>query len=103
MGSILSSKVLKDENKVIFEVLADYEEALQLKGSIDNVHIFSENIADIKTNLSMRGKNEATKYFLIPKQLRKDLRFGVEDVICQRINTPTKIIFVYVIDKIKLR
>ena len=79
----------------------DYEESLLLKGHIKNVHIFSEDSADIRTNLSQRGKNEATKYFLVPKQLRNNLKFN-EKVKCQKLETNTKIIFVYVVDKIRI-
>lgn len=99
MGDILSSK-MKEDGKVILEVCIDYDEALQLRGNMDNIHIFSENIADVKANMSQRGKNEATKYFLVPKSLRKDLKFKSE-VSCHRIDTKAKTIFVYVIDKLK--
>ena len=39
MGNILGTKTTK-EGKVIFEVELDYEEALQLKGYIKNIHVF---------------------------------------------------------------
>jgi hypothetical protein len=100
MGSILGSKTTKD-GKVVFEIELDYAEALELKGHIKNVHIFSEDVADIKTNLSQRGKNEAKKYFLIPRELRSNLRFN-EKVKCQKLETDTKIVFVYVVDKIRI-
>jgi hypothetical protein len=100
MGKILGSKTTK-EGKVIFEVEMEYEEALLLKGNIKNIHVFSEDVADIKTNLSQRGKNEATKYFLIPRELRNNLKFN-EKVRCQKIETDAKIIFVYVVDKIQI-
>ena len=100
MGSILSSKTLKD-GKIIYEILMDYEESLQLKGHIKNVHVFSEDVADIKTNLSSRGKNEATKYFLIPRELRENIQF-TDKVKCQKLETDSKIIFVYVVDKLRL-
>ena len=96
MGSIISSR--RDEDKVIVETALDYEELVQLKGEIDNIHLFSEKIADLRTNISRRGKNESTKYFLIPRNLRKDLDIN-EPVSCQRINTPDKAIFVYVVNK----
>lgn len=96
MGSIISSR--RQENKVVVETALDHEELVQLKGEIDNVHIFSEKISDIQTNISRRGKNEATKYFLIPREMRKDLNI-MEPVGCQRINTPEKVIFVYVVNK----
>lgn len=96
MGTILSSK-MKDDGKVIFEVLVDYEEAKQLKGHMDNVHLFAEEIADIDANLSERGRSSATKYFLVPKKLRKKLRFDGK-VTCQRIDIRSKTIFIYVIN-----
>ena len=100
MGRILGTKTTKD-SKVIFEVELDYEESLQLKGHIKNIHVFSEDVADIKTNLSQRGKNEATKYFLIPRELRSNLKFN-EKVKCQKLETDAKIVFVYVVDKIRI-
>ncbi len=100
MGTILGSKTTKD-NKIIFEVEMDYEEALRLKGYIKNVHVFSEDAAEIKTNLSQRGTNEATKYFLIPRELRNNLVFN-EEVKCQKIDTGTKIIFIFVVNNVKI-
>jgi hypothetical protein len=97
MGVILGTKITKD-NKVIFEVEISYEESLKLKGHIKNVHVFSENAAEIKSNLSQRGVNEATKYFLIPRELRNNLNFN-ERVKCQKLETDTKTIFVFVVDK----
>lgn len=96
MGMILSSK--REKEKVIVETLLDHHELVQLKGEIDEVHLFSEKVADIQTNIARRGKNEATKYFLIPRNLRKDLNI-MEPVGCQRINTPDKAIFVYVVNR----
>ncbi len=100
MGSILSSKTTKD-GKIIYEILMDYEESLQLKGHIKNVFVFSEDVAEIKTNLSSRGKNEATKYFLIPRELRHNIKF-TDKVKCQKIETDLRMIFIYVVDKLRL-
>jgi len=99
MGSILSSKV-KEDGKVIFEVCMSYDEALQLGGHMDNIHLFSENLLKSRANMAQRGKNDATKYFLVPKDLRNNLKFKGE-ASCQRIDTKTKTIFVYVLDKNK--
>ena len=99
MGSILSSRTTKD-GKIIYEVEMDYEESLQLKGHIKNVYLFSEDVAEIKTNLSARGKNEATKYFLIPRELRYDIKL-TDKVKCQKIETDSKIMFIYVVDKLR--
>ena len=100
MGKILGTKTTKD-NKIIFEVEMDYEESLKLKGNIKNVHIFSEDAAEIKANLSQRGTNEATKYFLIPRELREGLKFN-EKVKCQKIETGTRTIFIFVVSKVKI-
>ena len=97
MGTIISSRV-KDDGKLVFETVVDYDEALQLKGHLSNVHLFSENSAETKANISLRGKNDATTYFLIPKDLRKGLRSNAK-TNCQRIDSKGKIIFVYVVDK----
>lgn len=100
MGTILSSRV-KDDGKVVFEVSLDYDESVQLRGYMDNVHLFSEHVVDIKTNISQRGKNEATKYFLIPKELRKNIKYSSK-TRCQKIDTKTKSIFVFIVDRIGL-
>lgn len=96
MGSIISSHV-KEDGRIIFEVVVDADEALQLKGNINNVHIFSENVAEISSRLLQRGKNEATKYFLVPRELRRDLNMNAK-VYCQKIQTKTKTIFIYVME-----
>jgi superfamily II RNA helicase len=99
MGSILNSKIVKD--KIIFSVCMDQKEALQLKGHVNDIHIFSEHVADIRTNLSGRGKNSATKYFLVPKELRKDIKFQQsKQISCQRLDTKEHVIFVYLVNKI---
>ena len=99
MGAILNSKVVKD--KVVFSVCVEQEEALQLKGHIKDIHIFSERIADIRTNLSGRGKDSATQYMLVPRELRKDIKFSqAKQISCQRIDTKEHAIFVYLVSKV---
>jgi hypothetical protein len=99
MGSVISSRV-KDDGKVVFEICVDHEEALQLKGHLENIHVFSEKTAESKTNMVQRGKNDATRYFLIPRDMRSNL--GYKNIAkCQRIETKSRIIFIYVMDRIK--
>lgn len=100
MGNILSSKT-RDDGKVIFEVAVDYDEALQIKGHLDKIHIFTENIADIKTNMAQRGKNESTMYFLIPKELRKNLKLE-DTALCQKFENDSKVFFIFTLDKVGL-
>lgn len=96
MGRIINSRVTK-EGGVILDVELEYKESLTLKGNIKNVHIFSEDAAELKTNLSQRGANEATKYFLIPKALRGSLNLQGE-VRCQKIDSGNKTIFIFVVE-----
>ncbi len=99
MGAILNSRVVKD--KIVFSVCVEQEEALQLKGNVKDIHIFSERIADIRTNLSGRGKNSATKYFLIPRELRKNIKFPqTKQISCQKIDAKEHVIFIYLVNKI---
>jgi len=96
MGKIISSR--KEKSKVVAEVMFDYEEYLQLKGHLDDVYLFTDHVSEFKANISQRGKNEATKYFLIPRQLRKGLKFN-NLTSCQKIDFKDKVIFIYVVDK----
>jgi hypothetical protein len=98
MGQIVSSK--RENDKVVVEVQLDHEELVQLKGQIDNVHLFSEQVADCETKISRRGKNEATKYFLIPRYMRRDIKLK-DPVNCQRIDTEDKAMFVYTVTKLE--
>jgi len=99
MGEILSTR--SSEGKIIFEVDMDYDEALHLKGHIHKVHLFSEETADVKSNISTRGRSESTRYFLIPRDLREGIQFNSK-VRCQKIETKSKIVFVFVVDKIRI-
>ena len=99
MGNIISSKIVND--KIIFSVRMEQKEALQLQGHVNDIHIFSERIVDIRTNLSGRGKDSATKYLLVPRELREDIRFPQsKQISCQRIDTKEHAIFVYMVNKI---
>ena len=100
MATIISSKKY-GRNKVIAEILSDYDEFLQLKGHLNDVYLFTDNVAEVQTNISQRGKNEATKYFLIPRQFRKGFKFN-NTTSCQKIDLKDKVIFIYVVNKNKI-
>ena len=99
MGKIISSR--KEGENVVAEIMADYSEFLQLKGHFDDVHLFTQHVAEVQTNISQRGKNEATKYFLIPRQFRKGFRFN-NTTSCQRFDLKDKVVFIYVVDKTRI-
>ena len=97
MGIINSMR--RNGDKFDVELSLGASEIKHLAGKMDAIHLFCEHAAECRTTISQRGRNEATKYFLIPRELRKNLKFNW-NVSCQRINTPEKVIFVYVVDKI---
>lgn len=99
MAEILNTKT-DGNGDLILEVSVKYNESLELKGNMKNIHIFSEEVIDIPTHISLRGKNESTKYFLIPKKLRNNLIYDT-DVTCKKIDNDKKIIFIYIVDKNK--
>jgi hypothetical protein len=95
MAKIIKQK-LRDEN-VVAEVVLTKEETKELGGEMEDVTLFTESKAKVPARISLRGKHEATKYFLIPKVLRKDLN-TLGSVSCQRLHRDGKDIFVYVVD-----
>ena len=97
MADVLSIKNNKD-GKILIELEMDYDESLKLKGAMDKVILFSENSADKVTHLTQRGANEATKYFLIPKELRKNLQVN-GNVKCQRLEIGNDLFFIYMLKK----
>jgi hypothetical protein len=100
VGEILCSRRYSDPAKVIVEVLLDQQEFRQLRGEMDDVYLFSDKAACVPSKVSLRGRNEATKYFLIPRQLRKQIMIH-GGVSCQRFEHDGKSIFVYVLDPYK--
>ncbi len=98
MATIINSETTEN-NKMIYSILLDYEELLRLQGHIKNIHVFSENTVETKSQLSARGTNKSAKYFLIPKGLRKNADFP-NKASCLRTETDSKIIFVYVMDEV---
>jgi len=97
MAEILAVKKQSD-GKFLAHLSLDEKEHLRLQGHTSDIIIFSDKTSFVSTNMSQRGKNEATKYFLIPRQMRKGLVFN-RKVSCQRIDKDNLVLFVYVIDK----
>jgi len=97
MGTVKSTRITEN-NKVEYTVSIDYEESLLLKGHVTNMHLFSEDSAELKTNITSRGKGN-TKYMRIPRHLSKDIT-DKSNVRCLRFDSPYKIIIFTVIDKI---
>jgi hypothetical protein len=96
MGSVKSTRITAN-NKVEYTVSIDYEESLLLKGYVTNMHLFSEESADVKTNIISRGRGN-TKYLRIPRQIAKEIRVN-SSIKCLRMDSADKIIIFIVIEK----
>lgn len=58
--------------EVTFEISKD--EINNDFNTLDNFNIVSDNVEGFKSKLVKRGATESTLYFLIPKELRKDIK-----------------------------
>ena len=93
MGSIISSKV-RDDGKMIFEICVDSKEAFQLQGQVDNISLVASNLKKNEGKVVQRGTNEATMYFLIPKNERENLK-NKDITGFQKIKTQGNTLYVY--------
>ena len=71
-----------------------------LRGHYDDIHIITEKTATEISKIASRGNGAATKYLLIPKNIRCDISEN-NKVFCNKIETDDKLIYVYTIDKNK--
>ncbi|MEK6968248.1 MAG: hypothetical protein AABX51_06460 [Nanoarchaeota archaeon] len=97
MGFVIAQSI-RANDKVEFRVVVDYDEALSLQGHATNVHIFSEDAPSHQSKLVSRGRAGETKYLLVPKAAKKNLNTRLP-VQCQRIETDSKTILIYTIQK----
>jgi hypothetical protein len=97
MSRITSVKVISDQKMSVALELTP-KEFLWLKGNIDKMHLFSEENLEYESKIVQRGKKESSKYFLMPKDLRKDLLPNTL-AQCNRIETKTRNIFIFAVDK----
>ena len=88
-----------ENNTIILEMRVSQEEFRQLRGELNDIYLFTDRVANVPSKVSLRGRNEATRYFLIPRQLRKEIAVHGK-VSCQRIENSGKSIFVYVLDRL---
>ena len=97
MGKILNLKTYSEE-KIQVTLELSSKEVLWLQGNLDKMHLFSENNLNETTRLVQRGKRESTKYFLLPKTFRKGV-IPSNNVTCTRIETKTKHLFIFAVNK----
>jgi predicted transcriptional regulator len=96
MAKLISLKQVEDE-RYVYEIELSRDEADKIDGSIKDLIIFSENEL-VNSDISSRGKMGRTKYFLIPKELRKRINLSDKKVICQRLDIKNKTFFIYAVN-----
>jgi hypothetical protein len=97
VGEIIRCSTTDNPDKVLVELLVSRDELRQLRGEMRDVAIFTDRILTEPSKVSLRGRNDSTHYFLIPRQLRRNLPPHCK-VSCQRFGSHGKIFFVYGID-----
>lgn len=97
MGKISSLKAISDQ-KVQVTLELTQNEVLWLKGNLEQMHLFSEKNLEWDSKLIQRGKRESTKYFLLPRELRKNVTVS-SNIKCARIDSKTKNIFIFSVPK----
>jgi len=97
MGKIVELKVISNStSQVTLEMTR--KEFSWLKGSLDRMHLFSEeNLLD-ETGIVTRGKKETSLYFLMPKPLKKGISIS-DAVSCTKISTTSREIFIFSVPK----
>ena len=99
MGEILASRV-KDQ-RIIFTIAVDENEALELKGSIKKIHLFSLDMCNTDSGILEKGKDGRTKFFLMPTEHKSKSKNKPEIKSVQKISLNTKNIFIYLCEKSK--
>jgi hypothetical protein len=97
MGEILNI-INKGEDKVEVTLCLDRTYFKKLRGSLDKIHLFSEDILDFESKLVSRGKDESTKYLLIPKEINSEV-FAREDVTYSVIDDSDKLFLIFAVNK----
>lgn len=97
MGKILNLRTVNDD-KVHVTLELSQKEVLWLEGNMEKMHVFSENNLTHETKLVQRGKKESTRYFLIPKNLRRKVMIS-NSVKCTTIEGKTKQLYIFAVNK----
>jgi len=98
MGSIVNANISSEKDKVELKISMNYSEYMMLMGNATNIRIFSEDNENIKTKIRTSGKRGETKYFLIPKDIKNEIKFN-SHTTCQVRDMGDKILMLFVVDK----
>jgi len=97
MGHIIKSKVYN--NGIIYRMILDPYEASSLKNAVKNINIFCADLCENSAKMIQRGKKGTSKFFEIPFHLRCRRKKNMKNICYQKLETDSKIFFMYVINK----
>jgi len=97
MGEIINSKTFDD--KIIYKIELEEEEALQLKNYVTKIHLFSADLCNQDSKIIERGNKKRAKYFTIPYSLKSRNRKRYSKISYQKLEARDKIFFICVVDK----
>lgn len=100
MGQIINSKILGNK-QVIIKILLDQEEMRNLNGHLKKIHVFNSDLCSYDSQINTRGNKGVTKYFKIPLSIRSRKKHN-GNLKYQKIDTPTKIFYLYTLEKEKI-
>lgn len=98
MGKIINSKILPNNN-VLCKILLELDESLALKNGFRSVYLFSSELCKKEAGIIERGRKNSTKYFEIPFDLRFRKKKAYEKISYQKLESPSKVFYIYVINK----
>lgn len=99
MASVIESK--QKGNHLFVVLKLDMEEAISFsKGMLSRIHLIPEDSHFVKSAVYEKGKKGNTKYFLVPKELRKDVKMQ-KKISCVKLDATDKIIWAFFMDKFK--
>ena len=97
MGEVINTKLSDD--KIIYKILLDENEAQQLKNHMKNVHVFSSDLCKENTKIISRGNKGGAKYFVVPLGLKSRKKHKNKKLSYQKIQIKDQIFFIYTIEK----
>lgn len=96
MAKILSTRQIRD--KTVFKVEADMMESLNLRGNLRNVVMFPLDACDIRSQIIEKGRDGATKHFLLPMALRQKSKGRPNNITYQAHDMEEKAVFIFSLD-----
>ena len=97
MATIESVKT-KGSDAISVHLCLSKEEYHWLEGNLERMKLFSEFNLVYETRLVQRGKRESSKYFLMPKDLRKNLVINSK-VVCNKMDGKHKDYYIFAVEK----